>query len=53
LQLILSTFLMIPATAITTQWLPDKFELDGVAKTFDATRWDGKKATSLSISPFG
>jgi H+-translocating diphosphatase len=46
LQLILSTLLMIPATIITIQWLPDKFELDGVAKTFQATRWDGNLASS-------
>ncbi len=42
LQLILSTLLMIPATIITIQWLPDKFDIDGVAKSFQATRWDGK-----------
>jgi H+-translocating diphosphatase len=50
LQLILSTFLMVPATAITVQWLPDKFELDGVAKTFEASRWDGQDYLSLSLS---
>lgn len=47
LQLILSTLLMIPATVITIQWLPEKFDIDGVAKSFQATRWDGKSSVFI------
>jgi H+-translocating diphosphatase len=49
LQLILSTLFMIPATAITIGWLPEKFTIDGVAKTFDVTRWDAFVCVILGV----
>ncbi len=54
LQLILTTVLMIPATVLSIQWLPEKFELIGVAKTFEATKWDGKSprySSSIFLTP--
>mmetsp|Transcript_5652 Transcript_5652/g.5820 ORF Transcript_5652/g.5820 Transcript_5652/m.5820 type:complete len:750 (-) Transcript_5652:169-2418(-) len=49
LQLILSTVLMIPATVISIQWLPSDFTIDGVAKTFTATRWDAYVCVILGV----
>jgi H+-translocating diphosphatase len=49
LQLILSTLLMIPATAITISWLPESFTIDGVAKTFDVNRWDAFVCVVLGV----
>jgi H(+)-translocating pyrophosphatase len=42
LQLILTTVLMIPAQYVSAQWLPEKFVINGVSKTIDATQVDGK-----------
>lgn len=49
LQLVLTTLFMIPITVVSIQWLPDKFELIGVAKTFQATRWDGTSPFRLDF----
>lgn len=50
IQLILTTVVMIPVTAISIQWLPEDFVIEGVAKVFTASRVDGK--FDVFVSPF-
>ncbi len=42
LQLILTTVFMIPAMLLAIQWLPENFDINGVAKELSATRIDGE-----------
>jgi len=50
LQLILSTLFMVPITVLSIQWLPYEFTIDGVAKTFTATRWDAYVCVVIGVT---
>jgi Na+/H+-translocating membrane pyrophosphatase len=49
LQLVLTTFAMVPAMLVAIQWLPETFRIDGIAKSFEVDRYDGKCALLLSV----
>jgi len=42
--------LMLPVTMISIQWLPSKFVIDGVAKTFEASRIDAFTCVVIGVS---
>jgi len=50
LQIIVSTLLMIPASVISVQWLPDKFTLYGIANNIDASRYDAFMCICIGVT---
>ena len=50
LQLVITTALMIPATLISIMWLPDKFDLVGLAKTVHASKYDAFMCVCIGVA---